>query len=459
MRSYMAERLCLYASSVLFFFFISMPACAFFTVKGDDYSMDLGGSFRSTAAWMRNYNDTALFGWNNDYDGASESILRITSTGEFHRNASFEIHLLADAFFTSADSAGSLSGTSLSSSVPMHYRISRGSWEVAGDDDFCTSLDADRLNIKYALSDVDITIGRQAINFSQAYFWNPLDVFMSFDPETFDRDYKPGVDALRVDIALGNFSSLTFVAAPGREMNIDNYPFDTSVSPGAVNTYASAFMARACTNIEEVDLTLQSGKIYGGYQIGAGFSGGISGAGIRGEAAYLAARPEGSVLLLTPLYPAGVYEADLVKDSFSAVVGGDFRFDNSLYINLEYLYNSAGKTGGLDEAVLRSMVSHMVSLGRHLAGLQLSYEFHPLLTGQAALVHSFSDRSSMVSPTATYSVSNEAEFIAGAILCFGKRPHVYVLESSGGALYTAGRIKSEFGTRANMFFAEFKFYF
>ena len=38
-------------------------------------------------------------------------------------------------------------------------------------------LTVDRLNVRFDLASLDVTLGRQAITFSQAYFWNPLDVF------------------------------------------------------------------------------------------------------------------------------------------------------------------------------------------------------------------------------------------------------------------------------------------
>ena len=455
----LARWICFHILIVVFSILITLPACAFWSAQGEGCSIDLGGSIRSTAAGIRNYDDPLLFGWNNDYDGSSQSILRITSTGDLPHDASFEIHLLGEVFSTSANQGSSFAGSSFSEPFPKQYRITRGSWELAEDDDFSTSLDADRLNIKYTFSDLDITLGRQAVNFSQAYFWNPLDVFLAFDPETFDRDYKPGIDALRADLTLGNFSGLTLVAAPGREMEIDHYVFDAGVFPGPVNMYGSAFIARFGTNIRDFDLTIQGGKIYGGYQIGWGFSGEVFDAGIRGEASYVLAHPDGSKLIMNPLYPAGLQEIDLVKDHYSVVVGTDYRFDNSLYVNLEYLFNSAGKTGSLNETLLRSMISNTKSLGRHLAGLQLSYEIHALLTGQVACIYSFSDRSSMVSPTATYSVADEAEFSAGAILGFGKRPTTFNMFSANGVTFNIGELNSEFGTYPNVFFMEFKFYF
>ena len=67
-----------------------------------------------------------------------------------------------------------------------------------------------------ALPRADVTVGRQAITFGKAYFWNPLDEFLPFDARQIDRDYKAGVDAVRVDIPTSPFSGVNVVVAPGR---------------------------------------------------------------------------------------------------------------------------------------------------------------------------------------------------------------------------------------------------
>jgi hypothetical protein len=448
-----------YILTGIFSFLIAFPADAFWSVQGDECSIDIGGSIRSIGVGIRNYDNSVLFGRNNDYDGLSQSLLRITSTGTLPHDASFEIHLLGEVFFTSTNQGSPLTGSVYSQSFPKRYRITRGSWNLAEDDDFYTSLDTDRLNIKYTFSDLDITLGRQAINFSQAYFWNPLDVFMAFDPQAFDRDYKPGVDAVRVDYTLGNFSYLTFVSAIGRELKLDYSPATAQVSAGPVTSYGSAFVARYGTTVNDWDLSVQAGKVYGGYQTGAGFAGEIHEIGLRGEAAYFVSR--GSSTTLYPDADATGYisETDLVEDNFILVVGADYRFESSLYFNLEYLYNSQGENDNFNEAFLKSAVAESISLGRHLTGLQVSYEFHPLLNAQTVWIYSFSDNSSLVSPTLTYSIADEAEFLAGGILGFGKRPVTRQIFPDTFFARDIVELESEFGTYPNFFFMEFKFYF
>ena len=434
---------------------LALPAYALYTAQGESYSIDTGGSIRTIGSVVKNYDDPLLFGRDNIYDSSSQALLRLTSTGSLPHESVFEIHVVGEVFSASTNQAGIVSDTSATSPLPSRYRLTRGAWEVARDDDLRTSIDTDRLNIKFSYSGMDIILGRQAINFSQAYFWNPLDVFLAFDPQAFDRDYKPGIDALRLDFALGNFSCLTIAAAPGRELKIEYTPGEADISAGSINAYGSAFMARYTSTIDEWDLALQTGALYGGYQAGAGFSGEIHKMGFRGEAAYVKAQGHSTTLVPDP-YTAGFVQAiDIVEDHFALVLGTDYRFENSLYFNLEYLYNSQGQDDNLNEAFVRRYIGETLSMGKHLAGLQLTYEFHPLLTGQAVWIYSFSDASSLVSPTITYSLADEAEFLCGATLGDGDRPSSQQVVPG----LNIPVIESEYGTYPDVFFMEFKFYF
>ena len=76
--------------------------------------------------------------------------------------------------------------------------IEVGGLTGAPDNSFLTAEWAELYESKEAaFRFAGLTIGRQAVSFGKAHFWNPLDVFLAFDPFQFDRDYKPGVDAQR----------------------------------------------------------------------------------------------------------------------------------------------------------------------------------------------------------------------------------------------------------------------
>jgi hypothetical protein len=189
--------------------------------------------------------------------------------------------------------------------------------------------------------------------------------------------------------------------------------------------------------------------------MGAGFTGEFHGMGIRTEAAYLIASGHSPAGIVDAVPPDYLREVDLVKDHLIVVAGVDYRFANSAYCNMELLFNGAGDSSDLEASMLRSATGQSVSLGEYLAGLQLSYDFHPLLSGQAVWIYSFSDASSLVSPTLTYSVADEADFICGATLGYGERPSTR--QAAPGINIPV--LESEYGTYPDVFFMEFKFYF
>ena len=315
------------------------------------------------------------------------------------------------------------------------YRLTDASWEWGEDGHVSARIWLDRVNLKFSLPWFDVTAGRQAVTFGKAHFWNPLDVFLAFDPRQFDRDFKAGVDALRVDIPLGDFSGVTLVGAAGRgEADPDD--------PGSddIGWYGSAVVARVFTNMWDWDFAVQGGKIFGGYQVGAAVSGELGPIEVRSEGAYFMAMP-----------------GDPLPDHFSGVLGVGHRFEFDLLIEAEYLYNGSGDADDL-QGVLEDRLGpgRTFHLGEHLLGMIASYEVLPILRGTLAWIFSLSDYSSLLQPGFVLSVSDECDFIFGAIIALGARP-------VGGSVSVFPRnfdfgLQSEFGTYPNVYYMEFKFY-
>jgi hypothetical protein len=80
---------------------------------------------------------------------------------------------------------------------------------------FNTTLD--RLNLKYTKDKLEVTIGRQRINWGQSFVWNPNDLFNSYSFFDFDYIERPGSDAIRLQY-YNTFTSSTELAA-----KIDRY--------------------------------------------------------------------------------------------------------------------------------------------------------------------------------------------------------------------------------------------
>lgn len=423
--------------------------------EGDTLRLDLGGSFRTVAAFLDNYDEPLLFGEGNGVDGLSASVLRLTARGGAAGVFDFEVHLVQEASFTTARTRGETAGSTAVAGATARYRALRLSRRWVEEDDVSAILFLDRLAGKVSWGRADVTLGRQAVNFSQAWFWNPLDVFLPFDPAAFDRSYKPGVDALRADIALGPFSSFSLVAAAGNKLDLAAGKSGLRVAKRDFSDepwYGSALVARGRTTISHWDVSLQGGKVYGGWQAGGGFSGEAGPLGLRGEATYLFADGGGQFPLPDPDSTTGLREAALVADHGTVVIGVDHRFESSLYLGAEYFFNGAGDENDPTVALARVALGETTNIGEHYLGAVASYEIGPLLSGRLSWIHSFSDGSDLISPVFTWSVADEAECVFGAVLGLGARPK---RDAETGRLAPG----SEFGSAPGRYFAEIVFYF
>jgi hypothetical protein len=433
------------------------PAGALGRAGGEGHTLDLGGSIRTFVFALDTSGHPLLYGEESDVEGLSDTILRLTADGRTGSKGFYEVHVVQDLLLTTAPAAAGGGAIGIADTT-ARYRALDLSWIWLEEEDVEARLSLDRLNGGGSRGRTDLRFGRQAINFSQAWFWNPLDVFLSFDPEAFDRSYKAGVDALRADVALGPFSSLTFVAAAGNELILR--PTGEGLRVAAVNFseepwYGSAGLVRVITNRSHWDLTLQGGKVYGGWQVGAGFSGEVGPLGLRGEGTYLYADDGGEAILPDPGSASGLREVPLIEDHGMIVIGADHRFDSSLYLNAEYFYNGAGEDSDYELSIARVAVGETTNLGVHYVGLLASYEIFPILTGQISWIHSFTDGSDLLSPVFSWSVADEAECLFGAILGFGDAPGLRT--AADGTEYPA--LESEYGSYPNTYFLELIFYF
>ncbi len=398
---------------------------------------DTGASFRTVSLWTYNKYFEPYYGADNSVDFMNQSILRITAQGSPGKRLNYEIHAVQDSLFSTAPGGISAAG---GGSALADYRAFDASLDWLRRGDTSARLWFDRFNIRCSFDRADLTIGRQAVTFGKAYFWNPLDVFMPFDPSQFDRDYKSGVDAARLDFYLDDFSGITLVAAPGRMKNPwlsqPQRSFDADKD-------ASALIARYYTSRGGWDYSLQGGLLYGGTQAGFGAVGEIDDYQVRIEAAYFSATEDMSLLPLR--------DFNILEDWPTAVLGIGRYYPCSLDVEVEYLYNGAGEPGDLDSAVYRKNYGAALHMGRHIIGANAAYEFRPLVNGSLAAMVSLSDSSSQLQPGLNFSLSNNSELLVGAIFSFGERP-------KGTSVYSPG-IRSEFGINPHVLYTEYKVYF
>jgi hypothetical protein len=413
------------------------PALALYGDSEGDLGLD--GSLRLIVLGLDNFDFPDFFG-GNDQDFLAQAILRLTAMGHPSDRLAYEVHLVQSVTYTTAQTGGGDPiGTGQGN---QRYRALQLEIDQYDEEGLSSLAFLDRLNVKLTFDWADLTLGRQAITFGKAYFWNPLDEFSPFDPSQFDRDYKAGADAARLDIPLGGFSGLNLVAAAGRTIESDG-SFSSQNSVAGLSWYGSALLLRAFTNQYGYDWALQGGKVYGGYQLGGALVGDIGVYQVRLEAAYVWA-------VDSPALP-GPLAGDLMESHLKAVIGLGRRFESSLQLESELFYNGAGDSGDLRAALARVGYGSSLQMSRLIWGLRASYEISPLLAGSWVWLVSLDDSSWQTQPSLIYSLSDNSELICGLTINRGDRP----------GLDRGGNIQphSEFGSFADFVFFELKWYF
>ena len=80
----------------------------------------------------------------------------------------------------------------------------------------------DRFNVQWQFAQGDLTIGRQAISFGSARIINPTDIFLPFNVQTFNQEYRTGVDAIRYQAPLGELGEFDMGLVLGEDGKAEN---------------------------------------------------------------------------------------------------------------------------------------------------------------------------------------------------------------------------------------------
>jgi len=285
-------------------------------------------------------------------------------------------------------------------------------------------LGIDRLGLRWSNQNLDLTIGRQAINLATTFYFTPNDFFAPFAAQTFYRVYKPGVDALRVEIGLGELSQLSLISVLGYQKDTDS---DTGWSNRPDGGRTSHLMQWSIAN----------GTFESTFLLGHVVDKNIIGGALQGELfEWLGIRMEG--------HHAESQESGV--DNYQQLsLGLEHRWENSLALRLELFHNGLG-ANTVSQYQQVSTTNASQYLARRYSALSGSYEITPLLTGEALLISNLDDHSQLISLNSIYSLSDESEMALSLSAPFGEKPE-------------NGTITSEFGTYPSSINMEFRFYY
>jgi hypothetical protein len=259
---------------------------------------------------------------------------------------------------------------------------------------------------------VDIILGRQPVNLATTFYFSPNDFFAPFAAQTFYRVYKPGVDALRLEVRLGDLSQLSLISVLG-------YRPDQASDTGwgsRPDSSRTSYVGRISTNLNNFEWALVAGDLAEADILGGSFQGELF--------KWLGVRAEGHVA-----WP----DSSGQDPHGELAMGIEHRWENSLDMRLEYFYHGSGFAAAAGYASGASLNSGQGSyLGRHYSALGIGYEFTPVLTGQMALIGNLTDNSLLSSINAVYSLSNESEISVTIAAPSGRKPDGLNIRSEFG---------------------------
>lgn len=342
-------------------------------------------------------------------------ILRLNHQSGWGRHLTLEAHGVLSLLSPPFAGVSRLALNRGRSFLPLDHDFSGGT-----EADLLGSLD--RLNLRFDFDRVKVIVGRQAISWGVSHFWPSLDLFSPFGPQQIDRDYRAGVDALRVTLPLGAFSELEFIGA--------------GLGSSGRDDGAAGSLLRL--NFGPVDVGLMGGTFHRDTVIGGFFTSNLRGNGVKGE--------------LTWTRSGDVLDRLRERDRFwRGSVGMNRQLTPTTALTLEVAWNGFGTSDSAQylsllqaDRILRGEVN---ALGKFYSGFALTRQLHPLLVLSNALLTNWNDRSVLWIPALTFSIGNNSDAI------FGTQVGV------GPSLSSSGSIQSEYGSVPNTAFLALQVYF
>lgn len=257
----------------------------------------------------------------------------------------------------------------------------------------------DRFYGEYTKGNWEVRLGRQRINWGINTVWNPNDIFNAYSFTDFDYEERPGSDAFRARYYIGYAGSIEFASKV-----FDNWEEATMAALWKFNKF-------------NYDFQVMAGITEGDYVLGGGWAGGLKNVGFKGEFSYF-----------FPFQNEG-------KESFTATLGADYAFSNSLFLNAGFLYNSNGTTtGSITELFTFDLSAKNLYPYKYALFFAGNYPISPLMTAGLSLIYSPSEAQALfINPTLTYSIKEnwDVDFIGQLVFdeegSFGYRSPVQAL--------------------------------
>ena len=350
----------------------------------------VGGSEpRAQSRWLTGYLQTVPL-WTGSTQLTKSDVsnfdrFRLTSETVFDSVSLTIAYEHAVTFRRRATFRGSGIGT-----VPSGGEWSNLQWTITEEEHVLWQHRFDRLQIGWnPTSAVELSAGRQAVSWSTTLVFTPADPFSPFNPSDPFREFRAGVDAARLLIYPTPLSEIDIVVRPSKT--------DVGEELTAV--------ARWLGTWNNWELSSWTGSLYGDGTWAFGTAGALGAWAIRGEA--VVRGTDDAVVFrgtfgVDRLLQVGGRDLMLVfeyqRDGFGATTPDEY---------LDVVFSDPAKRGELQV------------LGRDETVLQVSYRLHPLWSVAGLGLWNLNDCSALISPSFTYSVSDESSFVGGMFFGVG----------------------------------------
>ncbi len=415
------------SSTAALFCLLSTPAAAVeIGSSGDgDQSWTLNTALKWTSLISRAPSDVALYPepWSSASLWRGRLTLGAQTTSNVHLETAYEHRLR-----TVSDGAGASGGSGiLAPEIRAPYRI----WQiddalVTGGQSLSYRHGLDRAVLVAPIGSAELEIGRQALGWGRGLLFGAVDIFAPFTPLESDREWRRGVDAVRISMPLTNLVALETVAAFGEDID------------------RSAFVARLHGYVGDVDGELLIGRRRQDLFLGTAISASLMDAELHGELAAFNTEEA--------LRHGATFGRDDV--TLKAVIGGSYGWDTSGGTMLigEYHFSGFG-VDEVEEVTLllldpqyreRFLLGDTQVLGRHAAAIQLSRGLGSELPSTLGWILSPADGSGVLTGVLSWIFSDNLTLTANLYLPYGAEPENGILRSEYGGVPASGLLQINF---------------
>ncbi|MEZ4222475.1 MAG: hypothetical protein R3B13_16165 [Polyangiaceae bacterium] len=413
---------------------LALPAHAFVISEDplEESSFVAGGAVRSYNLLLHGGPLSAPF-VPRDENPAAVSIVALRPKLEL-KHPEFAVVIHDELTSSSSTLPASLLGSTLSigkgAATPTWLPLA---WSAVDHSRFQLQNRIDWLYARASFDDMSLTLGRQPITIGRGHIWTPEDLLVPFSPLQLNTEYKPGVDAVRLDLPVTDGATLMLVGALGKREPKSDFE---------VGKDGSAVLARVEASVAKLRLGALGGYVrgdaVGGIDLFVDLGGGTD---LHGST--------------TVTYVPDTERRRYGRAAFErAVLGSTSQLHEKLLFTAEAYVNGSGAPKPkyyLDEMTSpRFAVGEAYNVGRLYVGVAADWELHPLLHALGSAILNAEDPSAILAPELDFDVAENTLLVAGAFIPVGKGPRYEA---------TAITPESEFGLYPRIYHLDAKIYF